>query len=216
VVPALEELDKRGILPSIRRVGGTSIGSVTATLVALNYKVDEIYRTVMDLNFTSMLDDSWGVVRDLDRLIHEYGWYKGDWLRKIVGELIGAKTGNPGVTFADLEKMKGAHGFRSPYFIGTNLSTHFADTYSFEHTPDMCVADAVRISMSLPVIFAAKRNARGDVCVDGGTVDVYPVKLFDQVKYVEDPRSVRSTDYYERENRAIDRVGNPVSRLIYS
>ncbi len=215
-VGALEELESRGILQSIHRVGGTSIGAVTATLVALNYSVAEIGRIVRELDFRSILDDSWGMVRDLDRLLREYGWCKGDRLRKLIGERIAAKTGRPDLTFGELAAMKSSRGFRDPYFIGANLSTRFEDVYSSEHTPGMCVADAVRISMSLPLIFAARRNVRGDVCVDGGTLDIYPVKLFDQEKYVEDPRSIRTTDYYERE-AAIRRARNPgVPRYIYN
>ncbi len=136
--------------------------------------------------------------------------------RETAGELIAAKTGRQDLTFAELAAMKTSHGFRDLYIIGANLCTRFEDVYSCEHTPEMCIADAVRISMSLPLIFATKRNVRGDVCVDGGILDIYPVKLFDQEKYIEDPRSIRATDYYERQD-AIRRAGNPgVPRHVYN
>jgi predicted patatin/cPLA2 family phospholipase len=73
-------------------------------------------------------------------------------------------------------------------FMGTNLSTGFSEVFSAEHTPRMCVADAARISMSIPLFFAAIRNPRGDVYVDGGVTDNYPIKLFDREKYVEAAR----------------------------
>jgi NTE family protein len=68
--------------------------------------------------------------------------------------------------------------------MGTNLSTRFGEVFSAEHTPRMCIADAVRISMSIPLFFAAKRSLRGDVYVDGGVLENYPIKLFDREKYV--------------------------------
>lgn len=48
---ALMELEKRGILDEIIRVGGTSAGAITATLVALGYKNKEIAHIVMNMNF---------------------------------------------------------------------------------------------------------------------------------------------------------------------
>lgn len=48
---ALMELEKRGILDEIIRVGGTSAGAITATLVALGYTNKEIAHIVMNMNF---------------------------------------------------------------------------------------------------------------------------------------------------------------------
>lgn len=69
----------------------------------------------------------------------------------------------------------------------------------------MRIADAVRISMSIPLFFTAFRNSRDDVYVDGGVLNNYPIKLFDRRKYIEEEKlnkMARSTDYYEKENRS--------------
>jgi len=39
--------------------------------------------------------------------------------------------------------------------------------------------------MSIPIYFAAVRDKRRDVFVDGGVFDNYPIKLFDRVKYID-------------------------------
>ena len=39
---ALEELEKRGVLAGIRRVGGTSAGAIQAALLAVGYSPQEI------------------------------------------------------------------------------------------------------------------------------------------------------------------------------
>lgn len=199
-VGALDELDQRGIPPDVRRVGGASAGAIVAVLVGLNYTTDEIRSVLWELDFKSFLDDSWGVIRDTRRLLTQFGWYKGDFFREWIGGVIERKTGDAGSTFAQVELLKASRGFRSLYFIGTNLSTRFSEVFSAERTPDMAVADAVRISMSIPLFFAAKRGARRDVYVDGGVLDNYPVKLFDRQDYVEMPEHVRLTDYYQRAN----------------
>ncbi|WP_420463365.1 patatin-like phospholipase family protein [Candidatus Palauibacter sp.] len=198
---ALEVLNKEGILDHISRVGGTSAGAITATLIGLGYSPRDIRRLLLRLSFRTFLDDSWGVFRDADRLLHDFGWYKGETFRKWIGDLIARKTGSADSTFADL-----AHNDKCKdlYFIGTNLSTGLAEVFSFEHTPDLRVADAVRISMSIPFFFRARRNQHDDVLVDGGVLDNYPIKLFDRRTYVDDPTHVREPGYYGKANEDLD------------
>jgi NTE family protein len=145
------------------------------------------------------LDDSWGFIRDQTRRIEQFGWYKGDYFRVWIGKLIKEKTGNSESTFADIEAMKEKKGFKSLHFMCTNLSTSFSEVFSAEHTLGTCVADAVRISMSLPLFFAAKRSIRGDVYVDGGVLDNFPIKLFDRKKYIESENFIEK-EYYMNVN----------------
>lgn len=211
-VGALEVLNAKGILPNITRVGGTSAGAITALLLGLNYSNADIKDILSKLNFRRFLDDSWGIIRDTDRLITEFGWYKGDFFREWVANLIDAKTGNSNATF---QEIKGQGGFREIYFMGTNLSTRFGEVFSWEHTPRMCVADAVRISMSIPLFFAAKRSLRGDVYVDGGVLENYPIKLFDREKYV-DQAFRRQTPYYDAHNIQLDQLNRGLSHYTFN
>ena len=106
-----------------------------------------------------------------------------------MSKLIKEKTGTSNTTFRDLREAKKP----DLYVYGTNLSTYFSEVFSIEHSPDMRLADAIRISMSLPVFYTAIRNTRNDVYVDGGLLDNFPVKLFDREKYVTSEK--RKTDY---------------------
>ncbi len=196
---ALEVLADKKIISGIQRIGGTSAGAINAILLGLGFTAKETKDILWSLDFNEFMDDSWGIIRDTDRLIKQFGWYKGDYFRKWIGKLIKDKTGNSESTFADMEGMKQKRGFKSLYFMGTNLSTSFAEIFSAEHTPKMCVADAVRISMSIPLFFAAKRNPRGDIYVDGGVLDNYPVKLFDRRKYLSS-KNFAEPDYYKKIN----------------
>ena len=150
-VGALQVLEEKKILPGIIRVGGTSAGAINAVLVGLNYSPAETQQILGRMNFEKFMDDDFGVVRDVDRLLSEFGWYKGDFFRKWLGELIANKAGHADVTFDQVQQQKAAKGFRDMYFMGTNISTHFAEVFSHEHTPRMCLADAARISMSIPL-----------------------------------------------------------------
>lgn len=217
-IGAIEELAKLNIMQKITRVGGTSAGAINAVLLALDYSIEETRKILWALNFNNFMDDSWGVIRDTNRLIEEYGWYKGDFFRSWIGKVIKGKTGNSESTFADIEAMKPKKNFRSLYVMGTNLSTHFSEIFSAEHTPRMCIADAVRISMSIPLFFAAKRSVRGDVYVDGGVLDNYPIKLFDRKKYLDTAiaNNFLETGYYKKINDEISGGDRLISEYIFN
>jgi NTE family protein len=213
-VGALEVLATKGILEDIRRVGGASAGAINAVLVGLNYSLRDVETILRSLDFNKFMDDSWGKIRDTKRLLNEFGWYKGDFFREWIGGIIGEKTGNPNATFSEIAARKEAKGFRDLYIMGTNLSTRFGEVFSFEHTPRTCVADAVRISMSIPLFFTSQRSPRGDIYVDGGVLDNYPVKLFDRKKYVKEHAS--TPPYYQSHNEQLNREGRDVSPYVFN
>ncbi len=214
-VGAMQVLKDEGIFETIERVGGTSAGAINATLFALSFSVDE-QRTILNrLNFNNFMDDSWGVIRDTDRLINKFGWYKGDFFHDWISKLIKKKLGDPNATFTHLKAAKRP----DLYVYGTNLSTHFGEIFSIEHTPHARIADAVRISMSIPLFFAAVRNARSDVYVDGGVLDNYPVKLFDREKYIQPANLATMAEkkpYYEKENKRFLKTHPDSSPYVYN
>jgi NTE family protein len=194
-VGALAVLEEQHILKDIQRVGGTSAGAIVAALLALDYSVSEIKEILWSMDFKRFLDSTWGVIRNTERLLKEYGWYKGDYFKDWMEQLIEAKTGSRQTTFKELTLQ---HKSRPPYLIGTNLSTGYAEIFSHLHTPEMPIAEGVRISMSLPLFFTAVRLADNDVCVDGGVLENYPIKLFDRRGYIDNYFSY--TEYYEKMN----------------
>ena len=214
-VGALKVLERKGILPNIQRIGGTSAGAINAVLLALGYDEEETLDILLRLNFKNFMDDSWGIIRDSKRLIDKYGWYKGDYFRKWIGSIIADKAGHSEATFKELKTK----GFKDLYLVGTNLSTRFSEVFSAEHTPRIQVAEAVRISMSIPLFFQAVRNLRQDVYVDGGVFNNYPIKLFDRLKYIDPenhPTHTRTPDYYEEENKSFNAKHPNSSPLAYN
>lgn len=209
-VGAMEVLERRQILRSIERIGGTSAGAINALLFGLGYTSGEIESILMRLDFTNFLDDSWGVIRDTDRLLTRFGWYKGEFFHNWISNLIKEKIGTTEATFNDLR----VKGFRDMYFIGTNLSTGFYEVFSVENTPEMRVADAVRISMSIPLYFVAPKSKRGDIYVDGGVLDNYPIKLFDRAKYVNN--HCITPDYYRLYNASLKKAGLQADPCVFN
>ena len=94
-------------------------------------------------------------------------------------------------------------------------STGFAEVYSHEDGHiNMPIADAVRISMSIPLFFAAKRNLRRDVIVDGGLLNNYPIKLFDRKKYIL--KYGRDAGYYEKDSEELEEIEKIENPFVYN
>ena len=205
-VGALEVLDQEGILKDIERVAGTSAGAMVAVLIGLGYSAEEMKDILWKIKFRNFLDKSWGLIRNTERLVDDYGWYKGEFFRNLMAEYIQAKTGDGEITFKDIEKMKKeGKPFRDIYLIGADLSTGYSKVFSASTTPDVKVADAARISMSIPLVFAAVKGLNGDdhIYVDGGLLENYAIKVFDRKDYVVDEVNARRTDYYKKINQKL-------------
>lgn len=120
-------------------------------------------------------------------------------------------------------KNKGK-AFREITLIGADLSTGYSKVFNAALTPNVKVADAARISMSIPLFFAAIKGINGDdhIYVDGGLLDNYAVKVFDRVSYVSDEANIRRTEYYQKINEKLQankkkaRSLSPINEYIYN
>jgi NTE family protein len=200
---ALEVLDEYRILDNIERVAGTSAGAITATLMSLQLSVAEIKELFLTLDFRKVpQSDTRHIKRRLisipdeqnpRRFFRSYGWYSSQYFYHWLQDIIGGQCGhNPRANFRDFQQK----GFKALYIVATNVSRQRAEVFSVDHTPDVAVADAVRMSISIPIFFESLRfNGRkfgvGDYYVDGGLYDNFPVHLFDQEKYAGKPWAFR-------------------------
>lgn len=151
---ALNVLEGRGMLRGIERVGGTSVGSVTALLLAVGYTAPEMTAILAHLNVGQFNDGRWFFIGGFHRLTRRYGWYRGERFERWLETLIARKTGNPNLTFAQLHRRKGGT-CKDLYVTGTDLTDQKAVVFSHELTPDLPLKTAVRISMSVPLYFGA-------------------------------------------------------------
>lgn len=193
---AIEVLENKHMLDSLVNIGGTSVGAITATLLAVGYTSSEIIAILGSLK-VQKFNDGYGIfVGGAYRTWKHYGWYRGNRLETWIEKLIAAKTGFKNTTFTQLHELvtKG-QGYRDLYITGTNLSRQRATLFSYKSFPEMELHTAVRISMSIPVYFSAvfldekgerkKNNSEGlyDVYVDGGVAANYPLDMFDSIGF---------------------------------
>lgn len=196
---AIGVLEDKGIMPDIRRVAGTSAGAITAAFLALGASGSDIEQILHDTQFSTFEDASLGLVRNTWRLLHRYGWYKGDAFSDWSKKQITALAGDAEITFAKLAALAQEQPgkFRDLFMVGTDLSAQHPTVYSAEHTPDVPVWQALRISMSLPLVFASVTEDH-DVRVDGGLSWNYPIDLFDHPRYLKNPGENPNDDNYNR------------------
>lgn len=188
-VGALQELDDRKLLGEIERVGGTSAGALTAMAISVGYSPAEILCIISEMDFGELNDGKYFFIGGMVRMNKHYGWYRGEKLNKWIGDLLEKKTGNADITFEQLKEK----GYKELYITGTNLTTQQLVIFSAETYPTMKVRDAVRISVSVPMYYAAVfidekgnvirkpgKDECVNVCVDGGIAGNFPIHMFDK------------------------------------
>ena len=186
-------LEQKGILQNIEKVGGSSAGSIAGMLVCIGYNAAEIDSLMMELPVQKFKDGYGGLVGKYKRLKTDFGIFKGDAFEKWLQQLVAHKTGNAKLTFAQLHQLHVKNSlYKDLYCTGTNLSKQQLEIFSFENSPDMPIALAVRISGGVPLYFepVALNNQLQKIkktdtlsfvnyYVDGGMLCNYPISLFD-------------------------------------
>jgi len=194
---AIIELEHQGVLKNIERVCGTSSGAIYAMLLALGYNSEEIKKITYNTNIRKFNDNRFLFIGGIKRLKNNYGWYRGEVIKKYFHRLIENKTGNGDITLKELHENKAEYGNKDLYVIATCLNHQKEIIISHETFPMMKVKDAVRASMSIPLYYKAvvinnsgleiKKYNKIDslhLLVDGGLTINFPLHIFDDEKYL--------------------------------
>lgn len=170
---ALEILESRGILQNIKGLAGTSAGAAVATMVAIGYTPAEIKINLEQTDFKKFGDG-----RNFIGILRKYGIYKGEYLLEWLQNLIEQKTGNKDLTFSQLQELNK----KELKVFACNLNTSSLQEFSAEKTPNVIIAEALRASMSIPLLFNAYKfkdsNPNDHIYIDGGVIYNFPITAF--------------------------------------
>jgi NTE family protein len=186
-------LEQKNILQQIEKVGGSSAGGIAGFMVCMGYSAAEIDTMMQQLPAQQFNDGKGGLWGKYKRVKKDFGIYEGKKFEQWLRQLAKTKTGNANITFSELHQLHLSNKkFKDLYCTGTNLSRQQLEIFSYEHTPDMPVALAVRISGGVPLYFEPvaldnhlNKIKKGDTSsfinyyVDGGMLCNYPISMFD-------------------------------------
>lgn len=214
-IGAIKVLEQRGILHDVKRVAGTSAGAITATLIALGYSSEEIYKFLVEKPLTDFLDfaPSWGGICAGEEFL--------DWMNQVIK----AKTGIPNCTFGELkQKIKNRENFKHLCVCAIKVGSGAQNVAIYFNSEDeqwdkLLIASALRASMSLPVIYPAYtllfKNPKDQICypdevqrsfMDGGIAGRLfnlPIDVFDVKKFTQEVHSVQSAGSKETNTRTL-------------
>ncbi len=191
---AVQVLDSLGILKNIQRFGGTSAGAIQATMLAIGYTPAELIQKLDNIPLKDF-NDGW-VLGGLHRMKRKFGFFKGQQLDAWIRDLITAKTGDADITFLQLHANTNGKNYKDLYITGTDLTYRCLRIFCYEDYPGMRIADALRISFSVPLYFQPvfindsgrvlkdTANQKFHLMVDGGLLANYPIKIFDKPYHV--------------------------------
>lgn len=183
-IGALQELNKLNVLYDkdgkfkLKGIAGASAGTIIASLLAVGYTVDELIPIMSSIDFSQIVDDKFGYVRDSLNLITKYGICKGQYLYDLMGDLIEKKTGDADYTLKQLYDTKNIKLIISATNLTQNKIVYLHPQHTHDAYANIPIRKCVRMSTSVPFLFEPYGY---DECLfaDGGTLDNYPIEVFD-------------------------------------
>lgn len=212
----LDYLYSNNLTKNLQRTAGTSSGAVAACITSFRLPFEDVKTIAESLNYkkvpskdteemdssfvediTDKVESAFGDLSCIYRLITRYGWYSSQYFYRWIKDVIAGQFNDkkqPPYTFEDFKNSslhKDNRTFLDLFITGTNLTTGTCRIFSYETTPWMEVAEAVRISISIPLFFEALEIRQPDITgdgpanvfCDGGVLNNYPIRLFDSDKF---------------------------------
>lgn len=186
---ALQALEKNNYIDSVQAVGGSSAGAITACFLALGFSPQEMEHYLLKMNFADFNDNKFPLISGIRNTKRFFGWYEGKVFEKWIAKHIASKTGNAHITFQEIHENP---QFKDLYIMGTSVNNQKSIHFNYKTYPQMEIATAVRISMSIPYYFKSvcidssgqvlkkiPKEGYFDLCVDGGISSNLPVEMFE-------------------------------------
>lgn len=154
-------------LLNIKTVCAVSVGSIFSLIYLLKFTYVEMLEEVLHKKFDQLKD-----IRIMN-FVGKYGLDSGVNLVLWIQSLMTRKGINYDISFKDFQALNGVD-FQ---VMATNLNKYCYKKFNYIDTPDTKVLDAIRMSISIPFVFTINEYD-GDIHVDGGLIDNYPIKMF--------------------------------------
>lgn len=161
----LEEID---VIKNIEIFAGTSIGLIISILLIIGYNSTDIYK------FTKLFDMRNSFSFNINSLFTDYSINKYDNYEIIINEMLKNKNISSNTTLLELYKLT------KKKVIGTTacLTTRDVEYISYEKYPDLNILTLIKMTSAIPLLFSPVKY-NGNLYVDGGIIDNFPICLFE-------------------------------------
>lgn len=156
-------------LININTVCAVSVGSIFSLIYLLGYTYVEMLEEVLKTKFDTLKSIK------IMNFINNYGLDNGNLLMKWLESLMKKKNIEIDITFYSFFQKTNVD-FQ---VMATNLNKYCYKKFNYIDTPNVKVLDAIRMSISIPFIFTTNEY-EGDLYIDGGIIDNYPIKIFEK------------------------------------
>lgn len=166
-IGALQALDEHKLLDHIDTISATSAGGIIGFMMIIGLTVEEIKLFLMNLDFSKLQNP---------KPFHVLDTFGFDDCRKMIivfEKLCERKNIDKNITFEELYQQTG----KRLILTGSCLNDQKLYYFSIDHTPDMKIIQALRISISVPIWFYPVEHD-GKLFVDGGLMNNYPIEEF--------------------------------------
>lgn len=167
----LDEELPRG-LDQLEICAGTSAGAITAALVALGARGDDLDRIIEGTPWDELAADSWGVLRDTWRILTTGGWHRPDVLREWLTDAVTSLGHRADITLGQLVRTRHVE----LHVAAVNESRARLEVLGPQTTPTVPIVDAVMASAAIPLFWPVVQIGANDYS-DGGLLNNHPVDV---------------------------------------
>lgn len=161
-------IDKEIIhLDNINEYIGTSIGSIISVMLSIGYEPKELYSKMIDYDMNKLQNIN------IEILTKFYGIDNGNNIINFMKELIKKKIDNSEITLKELYHLTQ----KKVTLVTTCLTTRETVYLNYETFPDLKVYHAIRLSISIPLLFSCP-EFKGKRYTDGSVSMDYPIKYY--------------------------------------
>lgn len=167
---ALEAIDDCIRMSRIKHIIGSSVGGIIATLLCIGYRPCEMNDIFLKIN---LLD-----YRNIKatNLFTKYGVDDCKSIITLLKACILQKITTWDITFKELFN----YNQMTLILTGSDISNSRIIYYSVETTPDMIIMDALRITISYPILYEPVCESQSYI-VDGALLSQYPIDYFKHI-----------------------------------
>ena len=165
----LHKMSELKMLDNIDTFCGTSVGGLISFLLLIGYTPKEMFEILNEIDFSLLFQYN---IDDLFNDIH-VGLLSQEPIIYVIGTLMKKRNCSIKITFKELFKKYNKKLIVTGVCINDSTLCYFND----ESHPDMKVLDALKITMSIPLVFKPVKY-KNAFYIDGGAGSNYPIDFF--------------------------------------